>query len=72
VAYHDPYVPVISVGSATLTSRAAVRPADHDVVLILTAHTGYDWSAIVAEAPVVVDTRNATAGVPDAARVIRL
>ncbi len=72
VAYHDPHVPAITVGGAPLTSCAAVRPAEHDVVLILTAHSGYDWGAIVAEAPVVVDTRNATAGVPDAARVIRL
>jgi len=72
VAYHDPHVPAVSVRGLALTSCPDVRPAEHDLVLILTAHAGYDWRAIVAEAPVVVDTRNATAGVPDAGRVIRL
>jgi UDP-N-acetyl-D-glucosamine dehydrogenase len=72
VQYHDPHVPTIMVRGAALTSSRAVSPSEHDLVLILTAHAGYDWRAIVAEAPLVVDTRNATAGVPDAGRVIRL
>ena len=72
VAYHDPHVPAITVSGATLESRPAVRAAEYDVVLVLTAHAAYDWRAIVSEAPVVIDTRNATAGVPDAGRVIRL
>jgi UDP-N-acetyl-D-mannosaminuronate dehydrogenase len=63
---------VTTVRGLALTSCPDVRAAEHDLVLILTAHAGYDWRAIVVEAPVVVDTRNATAGVPDAARVIRL
>jgi UDP-N-acetyl-D-glucosamine dehydrogenase len=72
VEYHDPHVPTVSIRGATLTSCAAVHPSEYDLVLILTAHAGYDWRAIVAEAPVVVDTRNATAGVPGAGRLIRL
>ena len=73
VEYHDPHVPTVStVRGVVLASCPAVRAAEHDVVLILTAHTGYDWPTIVAEAPLVVDTRNATAGVVDAGRVIRL
>ena len=72
VEYHDPHVPTLTVAGASLSSCASVRPADYDLVLILTAHAGYDWRAIVAEAAVVVDTRNATADIPDAARVIRL
>jgi len=72
VAYHDPHVPAITVSGATLESRPAVRAAEYDLVLVLTAHAAYDWRAIVSEAPVVIDTRNATAGVPDAGRVIRL
>jgi len=72
VAYHDPHVPAITVSGATLESRPAVRAAEYDLVLVLTAHAAYDWRAIVSEASVVIDTRNATAGVPDAGRVIRL
>ena len=62
----------ITVGGVAMLSCAAVRPGEYDLVLILTAHAGYDWPAIVAQAAVVVDTRNATADVPDAGRVIRL
>jgi UDP-N-acetyl-D-glucosamine dehydrogenase len=72
VAYHDPHVPAITVGEAALASQPDVRPGEFDLVLVLTAHAEYDWPAIVRAAPLVIDTRNATAGVPDAARVIRL
>ena len=72
VDYHDPHVPSLTVGGAGLTSCATVRPAEYDLVLILTAHAGYDWRRIVAEARVVVDTRNATVDVADAGRVVRL
>jgi UDP-N-acetyl-D-glucosamine dehydrogenase len=72
VAYHDPHVPTVTVRGTVMTSAPAVRAAEHDLVLILTPHAGYDWRSIVADAAVVVDTRNATAGVPDAGRVIRL
>src|SRR2546423_4414840 len=74
VAYHDPFVPSLTLDRATLDS-VAWRDADlagRDVVLILTPHAGYDWGAIVREAPLVVDTRNATADVPPAPHVIRL
>ncbi|HEV8586563.1 MAG TPA: nucleotide sugar dehydrogenase [Methylomirabilota bacterium] len=72
LAYHDPHVPTLAVAGTTLGSRPEVRPAEFDVVLVLTAHAAYDWPAIVREAPLVIDTRNATAGVPDTGRVIRL
>ena len=72
VAYHDPHVPAITVNDVTFESRPDVRAGEYDLVLVLTAHAGYDWGAIVSAAPVIIDTRNATAGVPDAGRVIRL
>jgi UDP-N-acetyl-D-glucosamine dehydrogenase len=34
-----------------------------DCVVIVTDHSAYDYEFIVAEAPLVVDTRNATVGV---------
>lgn len=42
-----------------------------DVVVVLTAHAGYDWRAIVARTGLLIDTRNATAG-HDARHVIRI
>jgi len=74
VAYHDPLVPSLTLDRTTLES-IAWRDADlagRDLVLILTGHRGYDWGAIVQEARLVVDTRNATADVPPAPHVIRL
>ena len=72
VAYHDPHVPSITVNGIRYESVRAARAAEHDVVLVLTAHDGYDWGAIVREAPLVIDTRNATGGFDTAANVIRL
>ena len=74
VAYHDPLVASLTLDRTTLES-IAWRDADlagRDLVLILTGHRGYDWGAIVREARLVVDTRNATADVPPAPHVIRL
>jgi UDP-N-acetyl-D-glucosamine dehydrogenase len=73
-AYHDPYVPAVTVGAVTLESIPwdAARLASRDVVLILTAHATYDWAAIVRDAPLVLDTRNATGSLPPAPHVIRI
>jgi len=43
-----------------------------DCVVIVTDHTDYDWDWILQHAGLVVDTRNATAGVEGAARVVGL
>ena len=72
VAYHDPQVPTITVNGVRYDSVHPLRPADHDVVLVLTAHDGYDWPAIAREAKLIIDTRNATGGLGVAANVIRL
>jgi UDP-N-acetyl-D-glucosamine dehydrogenase len=74
VAYHDPYVPTVTVGAVTHESIRweAAGLAARDVVLILTAHATYDWAAIVRDAPLVLDTRNATGSLPPAPHVIRL
>jgi UDP-N-acetyl-D-glucosamine dehydrogenase len=73
VDYHDPLVPAVTVNGAKLDAVdwTAVDPGDYDVVLVLTAHAGYDWEAIVRRSRLVIDTRNATAGVA-ADHVIRL
>ena len=75
MAFHDPHVPRLSVDGAWLDSLdwGAVDLRAWDVVLILTAHAAYDWPAIVAAAPLVIDTRNATGALtPAPPNVIRL
>jgi UDP-N-acetyl-D-glucosamine dehydrogenase len=66
VVYADPYVPTIMLGGALLKSME-LEPetlAAVDCVVILTDHPQVDWSLVVEAAPLVVDTRNATAGLP--------
>lgn len=62
VAYHDPYVPEIRVNGAVLRSvpltTETVRGAD--LVLILTDHSSIDYPAVVRDAALVFDIRNAT------------
>ena len=74
VAYHDPFVPRVTVNQTELASVpwSDAEVGAHDLVLILTAHSTYDWAAIVREARLVIDTRNATGGLPPAPHVIRL
>ena len=75
VAYHDPLVPAVQVGATTLESIAwsAADLGRRDVVLIVTPHDGYDWKAIVRDARLVVDTRNATGSLsPVPPNVLRL
>jgi UDP-N-acetyl-D-glucosamine dehydrogenase len=74
LAYHDPFVPTLSVNGVELTAVdwPAVDLSSYDLVLVLTAHAGYDWKAIVGEAPLIVDTRNATDGLDASGTIIRL
>ncbi len=65
VDYHDPFIPVIprTREHAELTGRksAAIDAASlarYDAVLIATDHDEVDYAAIVANAKLVVDTRN--------------
>ncbi len=65
VDYHDPYFPRLhkmrhynfGLDSVELTPEAL---AAYDAVVIATDHSSYDYEAIVAASPLVVDTRNAT------------
>jgi UDP-N-acetyl-D-glucosamine dehydrogenase len=65
VSYHDPYVGAVAVDGREYASQplddALVR--DSDLVLILTGHTKVDYARVVRLAPLVFDTRNATAGI---------
>jgi UDP-N-acetyl-D-glucosamine dehydrogenase len=65
VSYADPFVPEVhgrewpggfDIRAVDLT-RGSIR--QYDCVVIATEHTAFDYAAIVSEADVVVDTRNA-------------
>ena len=68
VDYNDPYIPKthkqrkhdLKMASRKLSAKML---AGYDVVLISTDHSDYDYDWIVKNAKLVVDTRNATAGV---------
>ena len=71
VSYHDPYIPHIEIESAGPDSAvqepielhsvpdlmAAVK--DVDCVVVITNHRVYDYAAILDQAKLIVDTRNA-------------
>jgi UDP-N-acetyl-D-glucosamine dehydrogenase len=74
VEYHDPRVPALTINGVTLKSVEwnGLDLGAYDLVLVLTAHATYDWVAIVEQARLVIDTRNATKSVPSARNVVRL
>jgi len=63
VDYNDPYFPVVGRGrkyDLNMRSASLESIRDYDCVLIVTDHSDYDYTRIVREAQLVVDTRNAT------------
>jgi UDP-N-acetyl-D-glucosamine dehydrogenase len=62
VAYHDPFVPRLTVGETELAS-VPLTPETlgaADCVVIHTDHTSIDYGAVLQHARLVFDTRNAT------------
>jgi UDP-N-acetyl-D-glucosamine dehydrogenase len=75
VSYSDPHVPSVEINGTRL-QNVQVTADDlqaTDCILILTDHTDFDYPQIVASGTLVVDTRDATWGLPSAAnQVVRL
>ncbi len=75
VDYNDPYIPRthkqrqhdLKMVSKKLSAKML---GDYDVVLISTDHSDYDYGWIVKNASLVVDARNATAGIRGASRKV--
>jgi UDP-N-acetyl-D-glucosamine dehydrogenase len=59
LAYHDPHVASIRVNGDEFAS-AAYEPGAYDCVVVVTDHSALDYDALVDEAQLVVDLRNAT------------
>jgi len=66
ISYADPYVPSLTVGGAVYEAVALTDAhlTAADCVVILTDHPEFDYRRVVARASLVVDTRNATWGIP--------
>ena len=77
LSYNDPHIPVLpsmrhhDVPDLSSTELTPKFLASQDCVLIATDHTAYDYEHIVQHARMVVDTRNATAGVTQGREKIR-
>ncbi len=74
LAYIDQHVPNLQLNGIRYHTKALsgeeLRAAD--CVLILTDHSDVDYALVAQEARLVVDTRNATGSLPEAAHIWRL
>ena len=65
VAYVDPHVPTLEEGAITLRSESpSASFAGWDAVVIVTDHKAFDWTRMVREAQLIVDTRDVLRDVP--------
>lgn len=65
VFYNDPFFPTVGHGrhyALNMTCTPLTDLDSYDCILIATDHSDYDYETIVRESKLVVDTRNATAG----------
>jgi UDP-N-acetyl-D-glucosamine dehydrogenase len=66
IDYNDPYFPEIpklrhyNFPNKRSVALSPATIASYDCVLIATDHTSYDYEAIVRDAKLIVDSRNAT------------
>ncbi len=66
VSYNDPFFEYVGRGrkyNLEMKNTPLENLGQYDCVLIVTDHSSYDYAEIVAEANLVVDTRNATKGI---------
>jgi UDP-N-acetyl-D-glucosamine dehydrogenase len=76
VSYCDPYVPHIRPDQEhgiifDMNSVDASKAADADCVVIVTDHKSFDYKALVRDAKLILDTRNALKGV-ESEKIFRL
>ena len=71
LSYTDPYVPALKEGDLCLQSVAEDQVDGIDCAVICTDHRAFNYAAMPARFPLVVDTRNALKG-HDAPNIFRL
>ncbi len=75
IDYVDPFVPEFREGTTVIHSQPAdIDASGYDIAVIVTDHTQFDYTRILATAPVVFDTRAVTRKLKNvpAGKVIRL
>jgi UDP-N-acetyl-D-glucosamine dehydrogenase len=73
VSYNDPFFEYVGRGrkyNLEMKNTPLENLGQYDAVVIVTDHSSYDYAQIVAEAKLVVDTRNATKGI-QSAKIVR-
>jgi UDP-N-acetyl-D-glucosamine dehydrogenase len=68
VSYNDPFFAYVGRGrkyNLEMKNTPLENLRQYDCVVIVTDHSSYDYAAIVREANLVIDTRNATKGIND-------
>ncbi|MBW2312917.1 MAG: nucleotide sugar dehydrogenase [Deltaproteobacteria bacterium] len=73
ISFHDPHVSEVTIGEHTYKN---VELTDEvltgcDIAVVVTDHSAIDWERVVAKAPRVYDTRNATKNVREGRERIR-
>lgn len=72
VTFSDPYVPTLRIKDDICFSTDMIESVRNaDCIVIVTDHSGLDYSALVVEAKLIVDTRNALQGV-QSPKIVRL
>jgi UDP-N-acetyl-D-glucosamine dehydrogenase len=73
VIYHDPYVQTARIATEHFESQPIEAILAADCIVLLTDHREYDYEAIAAASPLIVDTRNAFKDVTHPrARIVKL
>jgi UDP-N-acetyl-D-glucosamine dehydrogenase len=62
VTFSDPYVSTVRLDQGELKAMDETARRDADCVVIITDHAKFDYDALVKEARLIVDTRNALKG----------
>jgi len=71
VRFSDPYVPSLELEGETLNAVNPAEVRDADCAVVVTDHKAFDYAALIENAPLVVDTRNALKGAASD-KVVRL
>jgi UDP-N-acetyl-D-glucosamine dehydrogenase len=71
VSYSDPHVPSLRLDGRTIEAEPQAMAAAADCVVIVTDHAAFDYAALVRQAKLIVDTRNALKGF-DSGKIVRL
>ena len=74
VSFVDPYVLKLTTDNFKLRSSPLNQKLlkSADAVVIVTDHDGFDYEFIVKNSPLIIDTRNATKGIPRLHNVVKL